>query len=296
MNDSKVSIIIPTYNRADLLSRSVYSVLKQTYKNIEVLIIDDASTDKTESVVNKIIQEDDRVRYIKNSFNTGPAISRNHAVSKSNAKYICFLDDDDEWLPNKIESQLCHIANYPVIGCFSGRVDGYSIFGFKILKYRRSIDKQETSVVTLNDVFFNNGRFNPSSVMIKKELFEDVGGFDESLVASQGRDLFVRLLHKFGNGLLLNKRLVNHYQTHGLERISTSNKHLKGGWDEFKKNKSLMNYNLIHWRLFILLMREAKFSTTKKNKVIYALKALTHIRIWRLGSYLKALVIFLIVR
>ncbi|MFI5323865.1 MAG: glycosyltransferase family 2 protein, partial [Thermodesulfobacteriota bacterium] len=105
----RVSVIIPTYNRLILLKNSVSSVLSQTYRDFELLVIDDCSTDDTYDEMAKIA--DKRVRYIKNTSNKGISATRNIALSNTNGKYIAFLDDDDEWMPDKLEKQLNIIEN-----------------------------------------------------------------------------------------------------------------------------------------------------------------------------------------
>lgn len=99
----KVSIIIPTYNRAKLIKKSINSVLNQTYDNIEVIVVDDCSTDNTEEVIKKI--KDERVKYIKLKKNSGACVARNTGIKASTGKYISFNDSDDEYMSTKIEKQ-----------------------------------------------------------------------------------------------------------------------------------------------------------------------------------------------
>ena len=97
----KVTVIIPTFNRSHLIRRSVESVLNQTYKNFELIIVDDASTDDTVSSISRL--EDDRIKIIRHKRNTGAPKARNSGISASMGEYIALLDDDDEWLPHKLE-------------------------------------------------------------------------------------------------------------------------------------------------------------------------------------------------
>ena len=99
-----VSVIIPTYNRADLVRRAIGSVLAQSYANFEVIVIDNASSDKTAEVVDSIV--DARLKFIRHDVNKGPAASRNTGLRNSRGDYITFLDSDDEWLPQKLACQL----------------------------------------------------------------------------------------------------------------------------------------------------------------------------------------------
>ncbi len=104
MNDL-VSIITPSYNTADYISETIKSVLSQSYKNWEMIIVDDCSTDNTDEVVAEFLS-DSRIKYLKNESNSGAAVSRNYALREAKGKWIAFLDSDDLWSPNKLEKQL----------------------------------------------------------------------------------------------------------------------------------------------------------------------------------------------
>lgn len=99
-----VSIIMPSYNTAEFIKKSVDSVLAQTYTNWELIIVDDCSTDDTDSVIEKC--QDSRIRYLKNEKNSGAALSRNRALREAKGRWIAFLDSDDLWAPNKLEKQI----------------------------------------------------------------------------------------------------------------------------------------------------------------------------------------------
>lgn len=105
-----VSIITPTYNCGKFISETIESVLSQTYKNWELIISDDCSTDNTEEIIKPYLERDSRIKYICNEHNSGAAITRNAAIRKANGKWIAFLDSDDLWLPEKLERQLKFMA------------------------------------------------------------------------------------------------------------------------------------------------------------------------------------------
>lgn len=100
-----VSIIMPSYNTGKFIADSIESVLKQTYSDWELLIVDDCSTDETDKVVEPYLK-DERIRYLKNENNSGAAVSRNRALREAKGKWIAFLDSDDLWMPNKLEKQI----------------------------------------------------------------------------------------------------------------------------------------------------------------------------------------------
>lgn len=125
-----VSVIIPTYNRANLILQAVKSVLNQTYKNFEIIIVDDGSSDNTEDVINVI--HDNRIRYIKHAINKGASAARNTGIREAKGKYIAFQDSDDHWLPDKLEKQVKRIENTPDhVGAVFG---GYWIIGKEMKK------------------------------------------------------------------------------------------------------------------------------------------------------------------
>ncbi|BDS16269.1 glycosyltransferase family 2 protein [Clostridium perfringens] len=104
LQNELVSIITPSYNTEKFIDKTIQSVLKQTYKNWEMIIIDDCSTDNTDQIVAKF--NDSRIKYIKNKKNLGAAISRNKALREAKGKWIAFLDSDDLWVPEKLEKQI----------------------------------------------------------------------------------------------------------------------------------------------------------------------------------------------
>lgn len=100
-----VSIIMPSYNTGKYIAETIKSVLRQSYSNWELIIVDDCSNDKTDDIVSAFLQ-DDRIHYMKNQINSGAAISRNRAIRKAKGRWIAFLDSDDIWLPNKLQKQV----------------------------------------------------------------------------------------------------------------------------------------------------------------------------------------------
>lgn len=106
MVNELVSIIAPVYNNSEFIEQTIESVQKQTYKNWEMIIVDDCSTDRTPELIKKISQKDDRIKYIKLENNSGAAIARNKALSESRGRFIAYLDADDLWKKNKIQNQI----------------------------------------------------------------------------------------------------------------------------------------------------------------------------------------------
>ena len=103
--DDLVSIVMPSYNTAKYIEESINSVLNQTHSNWELIIVDDCSTDNTDEILSKYV-DDKRIIYIKNEKNSGAAVSRNRALREAKGKWIAFLDSDDLWEPTKLEKQI----------------------------------------------------------------------------------------------------------------------------------------------------------------------------------------------
>jgi GT2 family glycosyltransferase len=169
-----VSVIIPTYNHAEFLPAALESVRAQTYGPVEIIIVDDFSTDNTEEVVAKHATL--RTTYIKSANNGIVATSRNVGVTASGGEYIAFLDADDEWAPNKLELQLPHFADPSVVAVASdlryagARRYSPSQRGAGPAGYREYVNLE---IVRDNPIA-------TSSVVVRRRDLDRVGGFDES--------------------------------------------------------------------------------------------------------------------
>lgn len=177
-----VSAIIATYKRADLVPRAIESVRKQTYTNMEIIIIDDASPDNTESVVRSI--PDNRIRYIRHENNKGNSATRNTGIRAAKGEYIAFLDDDDEWCVDKIERQLHQIRNYDAVLC------GVLVDGWRLSIHPRS-------TISLEDL--KRGSFEPSGMLVKAAVAKELL-FDESLRQGEDWDVFIRIAERYTIG------------------------------------------------------------------------------------------------
>lgn len=106
-----ISVIIPTYNRARSVGNAIKSVINQSYKNLDIIIVDDASSDNTKDIIDAV--DEPRLRYISHAKNAGGAAARNSGLDAALGEYVTFLDSDDTWLPNKLELQLASIQSHP---------------------------------------------------------------------------------------------------------------------------------------------------------------------------------------
>lgn len=190
-----VSVVIPTYNRADIIDKAIDSVLDQTYKNLEVVVVDDGSTDNTEEVVRSL--DDPRVRYIPLEENQGANVARNTGIKEANGEFIAFQDSDNVWDETKIEKQLKAYRNSPedhkVIYTI---VHENLLGGGKIYLPEKWATPRNGNILNT----LRKGSCVPTQVIFtKKSCLEKVGYFDEDFPRLQDWELVFRLskLYKF---------------------------------------------------------------------------------------------------
>jgi O-antigen biosynthesis protein len=180
-----VSAVIPTFNRPEETVRAVKSVIAQSYRNLEIIVVDDASTDATAAMVAKL--GDPRLRLHRQRTNRGVAAARNVGIELSNGSYVAFLDSDDVWFPQKIARQL---------EVFSQDGEGLGmVYTGSETRTLRGMTQRTADL--RGDVFHALLRSNPvhsgSSLMVRKSVFEIVGGFDVTLPANEDWDFLQRL-------------------------------------------------------------------------------------------------------
>ena len=192
----KISVIIPTYNREKLISNTIESVLQQTYKVDEIIIVDDGSIDNTKDIVNTYSSNHHNIKYIYQE-NKGVSNARNHGILLAQNSWICFLDSDDIWEKEKLEKQVSfHTKNKHIL--FS-HTDELWIFNNKIIQQKKHQLKPSGFCFEQN---IPNTLIGASTVMIHKKVFKDVGYFDETLIACEDYDLWLRILYKYELGLI----------------------------------------------------------------------------------------------
>lgn len=185
----KVSVIIPTHNRSELLLNSVLSVLKQTFDNYEIIIIDDHSVDDTKNVVNNI--GDKRIRYFKNDGKNGPSVARNLGIKNAAGKYIAFLDDDDEWIPQKLEKQIHQFdsCGKNICGIYSNRLMVNKQTG---KTFSDNIGESKLKGNLLTQLLKTNP-IHTSTLVVRKSCLDKIGLFDEKMRYMEDRDAWTKL-------------------------------------------------------------------------------------------------------
>lgn len=205
----KVSVIIPTYNRAPKLLNSVNSVLQQTYTNMEVLIVDDGSTDNTQEVVEAIV--DTRVRYIKLPHNMGASGARNAGVEYAETDIIAFQDSDDLWIPDKLEKQMKYWKEHPEFSMIYCAICLHDSDGMSVFPGEGFVGDLEGDI--LSWLLFRNSIGTPTMLMYKN-CFIKAGGFDVTMNSLEDWDFAIRFAKKYLIGYL-DKPLVDSYDTAG---------------------------------------------------------------------------------
>ncbi|MCI9559026.1 glycosyltransferase family 2 protein [Candidatus Ventrimonas sp. KK005] len=183
-----ISIIMPTYNRAYIIERAIQSVIQQTYKDWELIIVDDASDDHTKDVVMKYLSYN--IQYYVNSINKGANLSRNIGVQYSKGEYLAFLDSDNYWPKERLELQLKIVKEHCNKRCFFyGKV--------KILdeKNEQTVPNKNLTWNELKKIELYDNVVDMNTIMISKSLFLESGGFDNEMPRLQDWEFVLRLLY-----------------------------------------------------------------------------------------------------
>ncbi|WP_254522233.1 glycosyltransferase family 2 protein [Natrinema caseinilyticum] len=208
---AQVSVVLPTYNRADIIDRAIESVLSQSYEDFELLIIDDCSTDRTVDVVKKYT--DPRITLIRHDENKGGGAARNTGIQNAAGDYIAFIDSDDSWAPDKLEKQINRFENL-------AQDIGVVYTGIYVVEGDRKTPEKYSMIS--GDIFEKQlikDHIPPTSaIMARTACFSEVGLFDVHLPARQDYDMWLRIAEEF-NFEYVKERLVTIYRDR-TDRIS----------------------------------------------------------------------------
>ncbi len=211
----KVSVILPTYNRAEILKKAIDSVLAQTYQKLELVVVDDGSTDNTQELVRSY--DDSRVRYVYTELNRGAAAARNYGIAQASpeAAYIAFEDSDDLWHPDKLEKQIREMEKHPEAGFCYHKIAYDMGGGYQAIlpDERLPLEKKQGEIYT--QLLYDNLVDCPS-MLIRRELLDQIGGFDEMLKALEDYDLVLRLAKAAPAAFVNEVLLDSSYSTTGV--------------------------------------------------------------------------------
>lgn len=197
-----ISVIIPTYNRAHTLRRAINSVLKQSFRDFELLVVDDGSTDETAKLIGEC--NDTRLSYCYQE-NRGVSAARNSGIEKARGEWLCFLDSDDEWKERKLEKQVAFHDRYPDI--LISQTEEIWIRNGKHANPRKKHEKERGMIYEKSLPLC---LISPSSVMIHQSVFETIGLFNENYPACEDYELWLRLTCRYAVGLVTNKLIIKY--------------------------------------------------------------------------------------
>lgn len=259
MSKALVTVYITTYNRRQYLHRAIQSTLAQTYKEIEIIVVDDASTDDTEHYMQGMLKEHTSLKYIRLEKNSGANVARNQAIKSANGYFITGLDDDDEMLPKRVE-RMVHAYDEKFAFVTSEHF---------LDKHGKRFHKKLTSkmYLTQNDLLYANLVGN--QILSTKTKFLEAGLFDTKLKAAQDYDMWIRLLNNGKTAKILKEALQVIYLGH--ESITMSHNKFSGYWQVYKKHKHLFSkQQRKYWLLNFFYWR------SKKINIFTALKLLPY--------------------
>lgn len=258
-----VSVIIPAYNRENTIERAVMSVLNQTYKDLELIVVDDCSKDNTVEVLKSI--EDDRLKIIELEKNSGACVARNVGIENAQGDYIAFQDSDDEWLLNKLEKQMAVFEKEKVdlVFCSFKKIDTDSQSVYPIL----------TEGIVERKVLLEDSRISTQTLIGKKECFENVK-FDPEMPRLQDYDITIRL-SKLYSVYFVNEPLVNMYvQGDSISQnvsklIKAESMILNKYKDDVEKYEDFKYHNTL---ILAVMKRRSGFKSSNEYGILYKMK------------------------
>jgi len=240
----EVSVIIPTYNRERLIMRAIQSVLNQSFKNWEMIIVDDGSKDNTHQIIKSLLT-DPRIIYLKLEKNVGMCEARNLGIRKARGKFIAFLDSDDEWLPAKLEKQLdVFAANIESTGLvYTGA------FFINIATGERRIRLARKKGNIFDTQLTENPIGGSSRVMVRKVCFDQVGYFDPDFTSLEDWEMWTRIATKYSVDVVP-EPLINYYEGYA-DSLSVNTDRLVQGyealWRKYKITPEKKNILEVHY-------------------------------------------------
>ena len=263
------SIVIPLYNKSNYIEKTLRSVLNQTFTNYEIIIINDGSTDESESKVNGF--NDDRIQ-LYNQKNQGAAMARNLGIEKAKHDYIAFLDADDLWMENHLEILKNLIQDFPNSGIFASRYQLIFNEGKVSIPQLKGISADFYGIVPdYFDATLNHAVATSSSIAVPKSIFKNVGNFDSNISSGQDIDMWIRIALKYpvaiGNEITAS---YLHYIKNSLSKTPVLDKKIKDFNDyklEEENNPTLKKY-LDSYRVEYAIQYKIA-GANKKSKELY---------------------------
>lgn len=267
----KVTVIIATYNAIAYLPSNVDSVIKQTFTDFEVLIVDDGSTDETVEWVSKLV--DPRVRLISQA-NQGVAVARNQGIASAQGEYVAFLDADDLWEPTKLEKQVKCLEENPQVGLVNTSIVNIDEQG----KPLGAVNASDVEGNVLKYIVEENLILCGSAPMVRRSCLEAVQGFDQKLMSAEDWELWIRLAARYDFAVIKEPLVL--YRQHLNSKSNNIERHLKHRLKVIDKTFETVARNLqplkqrsvgraylsVAWKL--LVQKDYKTSTMYRQKAL----------------------------
>ncbi|HYX07533.1 MAG TPA: glycosyltransferase family A protein, partial [Bacteroidales bacterium] len=220
LNGPLISVVIPLYNKENYIERTMRSVIGQTFKDLEIIVIDDGSKDNSANIVKSI--KDDRIKLLHIN-NQGEGVARNTGIKNSGGEIIAFLDADDEWMPGFLDEILILKNEFPNAGMFATGFRNKYYGNYSIDTFISSKQKKKTHI-HINNYFklaLQRGIITASNVGILKKIFFDVGFFCEKIGSGCDRDMWAKVALKY-DVVFSNKILAVYHCQHSMGRNSNT--------------------------------------------------------------------------
>lgn len=271
-----VSAVIPCYNGEKYILEAIQSILDQTYDNINIIIVDDGSTDRTVSII-KELSEYEELKLIQHDENRGIAGSRNTGIEHASGKYVAMLDQDDRWMSHRVETMVNFLEDHNSVGMAisnfivideSGEVTGERVFPDDLINWTT----QEIAKFMLYDHWkYNQPHLPLTSDFVRKSAFDEVGLYDEDLFGYNDQDFLLRLSRSY-NVKLFTEPLM-YKRDHNENVVKNSRKMMNDKFYFYKSiaenNPELKQYS--KESLARLCLRESKRNFEEKNMVDFLL-------------------------
>lgn len=224
-----VTVIMAVYNGETFLATAIESTLRQTYSNLELVIVDDCSSDNSVRIIERYLP-DGRIVFVRNGHNVGVAASRNRALTLAKGELLTFLDQDDIWLPHKLEIQVAAIQAHPEVGLMHAEYGRINPEGALLPAYQQLAAEQfdnPAAAIDVRDVFseiFISNNIQPLTSMIPRKVIDTVGVFEADLPGVDDYELWLRIALRYPIGHI--QTIVGHWRKHPGQQSNKGHKML----------------------------------------------------------------------
>lgn len=245
MRNDYISIITPTYNSSKYITETIVSVINQTHKEFELIIVDDCSSDNTVNIIKSFVAIDNRIRLFENTENKGAAFARNFALNKSKFNYLAFIDSDDVWLKDKLERQISFMYSNSISFSFTG----YLIMDKLGNLTGKTVDTKQKGSFSYEDMLAKKATLGCSTVMLNKNSFKDLLQMPE-LRTGQDYAFWLKLLKNTHNKAHILPIILTKYRIVPDSISRNKFKKAKRQWLIYRKNENLNFIKSIYYFCF----------------------------------------------